>query len=92
MVKQPKKTPFSDKESRSKDLVSLVLFNDDINTFDYVIKKLVEVCQHDAIQAEQCAYITHFKGKCSVATGTFDRIATLHASLSESGLTVEVQK
>ena len=57
-------------ESRgSEDVHFLVLYNDDFNTFDFVIKSLVEVCDHSAEQAEQCATIAHFKGKCEVRKG-----------------------
>lgn len=48
---------------------SLLLINDDINTFDHVIRSLVEVCGHDEIQAEQCALLTHHKGGCVVKLG-----------------------
>ena len=44
----------------------IVLFNDDVNTFDHVIETLVYACEHTPIQAEQCAWIVHYKGKCTV--------------------------
>ncbi|MFN9391868.1 MAG: ATP-dependent Clp protease adaptor ClpS, partial [Flavobacteriales bacterium] len=50
----------------------LILFNDDVNTFDFVIESLVSICRHDPLQAEQCALIVHYKGKCAVKNGTFD--------------------
>ncbi|MFN4929813.1 MAG: ATP-dependent Clp protease adaptor ClpS, partial [Bacteroidota bacterium] len=49
---------------------TLILYNDDVNTFDYVIDSLVEVCDHDVVQAEQCAYLVHYTGKCEVKNGT----------------------
>ena len=49
---------------------NLVLYNDEHNTFDHVIEMLVSVCGHDATQAEQCALLVHFKGKCTVLSGT----------------------
>lgn len=53
-------------EVRVRDLV---LYNDDVNTFDFVIQCLIEVCKHDALQAEQCTYIVHYNGKCTVKPG-----------------------
>lgn len=68
----------------------LVLYNDDINTFDYVIELLMKVCKHDAVQAEQCAILVHYKGKCSVKKGSFETLKPLSAILSDAGLTVEI--
>ena len=76
---------------RSVEQKQLVLFNDHVNTFDHVIDCLVEVCGHEPIQAEQCATITHYKGKCSVKRGDLSKLTPFHASLSEKGLTVEIQ-
>jgi ATP-dependent Clp protease adaptor protein ClpS len=64
----------------------LVLFNDDINTFDHVIKSLVEICGHDSVQAEQCALIVHFKGSCEIKTGTPEVLAAMSRSLNAKGL------
>lgn len=55
-----------------QELHNLIVWNDDVNTFDWVIESLVDVCRHDAIQAEQCALIIHHKGKCGVKKGTFE--------------------
>lgn len=70
---------------------SLILFNDDVNTFDYVIDSLVEVCNHDVVQAEQCAYLVHYSGKCEVKNGSFDQLKPLRTELSRRGLTVSIQ-
>ena len=69
---------------------NVVLFNDNHNTFDHVIDCLMNTCGHDALQAEQCAMIVHFKGKCTVKTGSFDELAPIHKSLTEKDLTVEL--
>ena len=69
---------------------SVVLFNDNHNTFDHVIDCLITTCGHDALQAEQCAMIVHFKGKCTVKTGTYDELVPIHKSLTEKDLTVEL--
>jgi ATP-dependent Clp protease adaptor protein ClpS len=68
----------------------LVLYNDDVNTFDYVIELLMKVCNHDAIQAEQCVMLVHYKGKCSVKRGSFEVLEPMLAILSDAGLTVEI--
>jgi len=72
-------------------LKNLVLFNDDYNTFDYVINTLKEVCGHGAHQAETCAMIAHYKGKCVVKKGCFDELKQCFDELSFRNLTVEIQ-
>ena len=69
----------------------IVLHNDDVNTFDHVIGSLVEVCEHDPIQAEQCAWIVHNNGKCSVKRGTFDQLEARCHALQERGLSAVIQ-
>lgn len=69
----------------------IVLFNDDVNTFDWVIESLVEICSHEVVQAEQCAHIVHFKGKCSVKRGEYDKLKPMCTSLLERGLSAEIQ-
>ena len=54
------------------DVMDLVVFNDDVNTFDHVTRTLIRVCKHTPEQAEQCTLIIHYKGKCPVKNGTFD--------------------
>ncbi len=68
----------------------LVLFNDDVNTFDYVIELLVNICNLDVLQAEQCAYLVHYKGKCSVKEGSYEKLKPLSELLADGGLTVEI--
>ena len=72
------------------DIKDLILFNDDQNTFDFVIKSLIEVCRHEAEQAEQCALITHLKGKCTINNGTWYQLKPQHDQLSMRGLTVSI--
>ncbi|MCD6090366.1 MAG: ATP-dependent Clp protease adaptor ClpS [Bacteroidales bacterium] len=69
---------------------SLILFNDDFNTFDFVISSLIEVCNHDEIQAEQCAFIVHYKGKCAVKTDSFSNLKPMLDELSNRDLTVSI--
>ena len=68
----------------------LVLFNDDVNTFDWVIQSLIEVCEHEPTQAEQSAYIVHYKGKCTVKSGEWEDLVPVHRELSNRELSVEV--
>jgi ATP-dependent Clp protease adaptor protein ClpS len=86
-----------EKEETSGDLLEaeaplfdLVVFNDDVNTFDWVIESLVEVCGHELEQAEQCAFIVHYKGQCTVKSGDFDTLAVMQRDLSNRSLSVEV--
>jgi ATP-dependent Clp protease adaptor protein ClpS len=71
---------------------NLVLWNDDVNTFDWVIETLIEVCGHSEEQAEQCAYIVHFKGKCAVKNGSYEELKPLCDKITDRGIgaTVEV--
>ncbi|HLN19967.1 MAG TPA: ATP-dependent Clp protease adaptor ClpS [Bacteroidales bacterium] len=67
-------------------LSSLVLYNDEVNTFEHVIKSLVEICGHDPVQAEQCAMIVHLKGSCEVKTGFPEALKKMSKSLNMKGL------
>ena len=69
----------------------IVLHNDDVNTFDHVIESLVEICDHDPIQAEQCAWIVHHNGKCGVKRGTFDQLEARCHALQQRGLSAVIQ-
>jgi len=66
--------------------MELILFNDDVNSFDYVIECLVEVCSHDVVQAEQCALVAHFKGKCGVKSGTLTELTPMNNELNSRGI------
>ena len=70
---------------------NLVLYNDDVNSFDHVIECLVDYCEHDPIQAEQCAHIVHFNGKCSIKKGTFDMLQPIAEKLLEKKLSVKIE-
>lgn len=69
----------------------LILYNDDINSFDHVISSLIEVCNLDHLAAEQCTLIAHLKGKCSIKEGTFTELKPFHQELSLRDLTVEIE-
>ncbi|WP_457616970.1 ATP-dependent Clp protease adaptor ClpS [Lutibacter sp.] len=68
----------------------IVLFNDDVNTFDFVIDSLIEVCDHTLEQAEQCTLLVHYKGKCTVKTGEYDDLKPRCTALLERGLSAEI--
>tara|TARA_A100001015_G_scaffold264291_1_gene311804 strand:+ start:5901 stop:6275 length:375 start_codon:yes stop_codon:yes gene_type:complete len=68
----------------------IILYNDDVNTFEHVIDCLVKICDHNYLQAEQCAYIVHHSGKCSVKTGSLDELVPKCKALLEEGLSAEV--
>ncbi|GAA4827277.1 ATP-dependent Clp protease adaptor ClpS [Algivirga pacifica] len=68
----------------------LVVFNDDVNTFEHVISALIEVCEHSPHQAEQCTWIIHYNGKCAVKTGTFDELAPMRNAICNRGISAEV--
>ncbi len=70
---------------------SLVLFNDHENSFDFVIEVLCTVCDHTEEQAEQCAWITHYKGKCQVLSGSYEQLRSKADLMLDVGLTVEIQ-
>ena len=69
----------------------IVLYNDDVNTFDHVIDTLIKVCKHTSEQAEQCAILVHYKGRCTVRTGSFDELKPLCTQLLEAGLSAEIE-
>ena len=73
------------------DECHLILYNDDVNTFDHVIDTLVEVCHHTFEQAEQCAIIVHFKGKCDVKTGSYEYLKPLCTALIDAGLSAQIE-
>ena len=68
----------------------IVMYNDDVNTFDHVIETLMRVCSHTAEQAEQCALIIHYKGKCTVKTGSMDELVPKCLQLLDAGLSAEI--
>ena len=68
----------------------IILYNDDVNTFDHVIECLVKLCDHSYLQAEQCAYIVHYSGKCTVKTGVYEELEPQCTQLLKAGLSAEI--
>lgn len=89
----------STKEKTSEELLleeevltqnEIVLYNDDVNTFDHVIETLIYACDHTSEQAEQCSLIVHYKGKCTVKTGLYDDLKPRCSMLLDAGLSAEI--
>jgi len=72
-------------QKRSKERI-LVLHNDDYHTFDYVIDALMQICDHDLLQAEQCTQLIHYKGKCDVKKGSFSYLRPMKNALVQKDL------
>jgi ATP-dependent Clp protease adaptor protein ClpS len=69
----------------------IILYNDDYNTFDHVINCLLKYCDHNSIQAEQCALLVHHNGKCDVKHGSYDKLKPVCEALLEQGLTAKIE-
>jgi len=88
-----KEFPLSEEfsEVEGKEEKCLVLHNDEVHTFDYVIECLIEICEHTTNQAEQCTYLVHYKGKCDVKSGPFEHLRLLRHALIEKGLNATIE-
>ena len=76
---------------KTQDSKALLLYNDDVNTFDFVTESLIKVCRHDPIQAEQCTYLVHYTGKCVVKNGTFTQLRPMCEALLDRGLSAKIE-
>ena len=72
------------------EVMDLVVFNDDVNTFAHVIETLIRVCEHTPEQAEQCTLIIHYNGKCAVKTGSFDYLKPMREAICEVGIDARI--
>ncbi len=86
---------FDELEIVDEEIVSLlerqlIVFNDDINTFEHVIQTLIEVCNHTPEQAEQCTWIIHYKGKCAVKHGAYEELKPMRDAICDRGISAEV--
>lgn len=89
-MSQEQQQPNHESEELLEENKSLILFNDDFNTFDFVIDTLISVCDHNQVQAEQCAFIVHYKGKCAVKSGTHNELKAPFNEMSNRDLTVTI--
>ncbi len=72
------------------DLRNLVVYNDDVNTFEHVIDTLIQVCHHSQEQAEQCTYLIHYKGKCTVKVGAFEELEGMCTAIHDRGISADI--
>ncbi len=82
--------PFYDTEEITLDEKSIVVFNDDVNTFEHVIDTLIRVCKHSEEQAEQCTWLVHYKGKCAVKSGVFEILVPMKNAICEAGIDAKI--
>ncbi len=76
--------------TKEKKNNEIILYNDDVNTFDHVIDVLMAACDHTSEQAEQCSILVHYKGKCVVKTGAYDDLKPRCSKLLQEGLSAEI--
>tara|TARA_R110002072_G_scaffold302668_1_gene487166 strand:+ start:27533 stop:27805 length:273 start_codon:yes stop_codon:yes gene_type:complete len=69
----------------------LIVYNDDFNTFDHVIDSLIKVCKHDNVQAEQCTWLVHYKGKCQVKRDEYEKLEPMCTALLNRGISAEIE-
>jgi len=69
----------------------LIVWNDEVNTFEWVIETLIEVCDHSYEQAEQCAYIIHYKGKYAVKHGTYEELKPMCDAITDRGIGATIE-
>lgn len=89
---RPQQFVETDVLTANEEPYSLVVWNDEVNTFEWVIETLIEVCGHTPEQAEQCAYLIHFKGKYAVKNGSYDDLKQACDAITDRGIgaTIEV--
>ncbi len=85
-----KKKPGKQEDRGNDKMHFLVLHNDDIHTFEYVIQCLMEICGHDAVQAEQCTYLVHFKGSCGILKGEYGQLLPFRKDMTAKELKVTI--
>ena len=77
-------------ESEVKHSNDLIIYNDDVNTFDHVIDSLITVCKHEIVQAEQCTWIIHYNGKCAVKKDSMTKLKPMRDALCERGINAKI--
>ena len=88
--KETKIKPVEDHKADISDEYFLILHNDDVHSFDYVIDALMDICDHEYDQAAQCTYIVHYKGKCDVKKGNFEKLKYLKDALIQRELNATI--
>lgn len=74
-----------------EEINDLIVYNDDVNTFDHVINTLVRICKHTAEQAEQCTLLIHYKGKCAVKKGSYLELIPFRQGIVDAGISAEIE-
>ena len=69
----------------------LIIYNDDVNTFEFVIESIIKICEHSSIQAEQCTWIIHHNGKCSVKRGAADKLKPMAEAFLDRGISAVIE-
>lgn len=77
-------------EEDQEDIKDLIVYNDDVNTFDHVIDTLIKVCKHTQEQAEQCTLLIHYRGKCTVKNGSFNHLKPMRNAICDRGISAEI--
>jgi len=85
--KTEKQEKYEINEHSGRDF-TLILHNDDVHDFDFVIHSLIDVCKHDSVQAEQCTFLVHYKGKCDIKKGKYHELKKMYNLLQSKGLIV----
>ena len=80
----------TDEEVGQEDVRDLMVYNDDFNTFEHVIKTLIKVCKHDVHQAEQCTFLIHYRGKCSVKKGMYEELKPMREGITSAGIKASI--
>ncbi len=86
-----KHLPKQDQQNTNTEVYKIVLYNDNVHTFDFVIDMLMRYCNHTLMQAEQCATLTHYKGQSVVKKGTYQKLLPIASTLLEKGLSVDIE-
>lgn len=73
------------------DFCTLIVWNDDVNTFEWVIETLIQICGHTQEQAEQCAIIIDSKGKYAVKEGSYDLLKPQCDAITERGINATIE-
>lgn len=69
----------------------LIVWNDDVNTFDWVISALIEICRHNQEQAEQCALLIHTQGKYAVKHGSFEVLKPMCEAICDRSINATIE-
>ncbi|MCD4666058.1 MAG: ATP-dependent Clp protease adaptor ClpS [Bacteroidales bacterium] len=89
-MSKEKISPINEIKEIRDNLKELILFNDDVNSFDFVIETLIDVCGHNTNQAEQCAMVAHYNGKCPVKSGSFADLKPVYSEMTNRKLSVSI--